>query len=434
MYAQALSTLGRDAEATEQLRAAITVIPNHPGLLTHLGSSLEVQGRYDEALHHHRQALALDPKNPYAQSRVRAVMVQLGKADEVLTAWLAALETNPLDHTAFNGYAELCVFLGNDDAYQRARQSLLSRFGTTTNPRVAELTARACLLRPVAGDELSRAVALAERAVAVDRSKYLAIYPYFLFAQGLAKFRQGQHDQAIATMRGDASRVLGPAPRLVIAMALHRSGQEAEARKTLAAAVLAHDWRANQAGDQNGWIFHVLRREAETMILPNLPAFLNGTYQPQDNDERLGLLGVCQFMGRTHALSRLYADAFAADPRLAEDVAAGHRYNAARAATLASCGRGEDARGHGEEEKRRWRAQARQWLWADLTAWGKALDTDPTSRDLVRQTLTRWRSDPDLAGLREPIELDKLPADERKEWRALWRDFEILLERVQAPS
>jgi serine/threonine-protein kinase len=39
----------------------------------------------------------------------------------------------------------------------------------------------------------------------------------------------------------------------------------------------------------------VLRREAEALILPNLPACLRGDYQPQDNDERLALVGVCQF-------------------------------------------------------------------------------------------------------------------------------------------
>ena len=71
-------------------------------------------------------------------------------------------------------------------------------------------------------------------------------HPYFEFVHGLAEYRQGQFDRAIATMQGDASGVLGPAPRLVLALSLHRSGQATEARKTLAAAILAHDWRAMQ--------------------------------------------------------------------------------------------------------------------------------------------------------------------------------------------
>src|SRR5262249_56598809 len=117
--------------------------------------------------------------------------------------------------------------------------------------------------------------------------------PYFLFAQGLAEFRRGQFDPAVSAMRGEADRMPGPAPRLVLAMALHRSGQTAEARKTLAA-VLAPGWTVNQARFPIDWSSHVLRREAEALILPNLPAFLDGKYQPRDNNERLALLGAAQ--------------------------------------------------------------------------------------------------------------------------------------------
>lgn len=167
------------------------------------------------------------------------------------------------------------------------------------------------------------------------------------------------------------------------------------------------------------------------MILPELPAFLEGTHHPRDNDERLSLLGVCQFTDRPVASARLYADAFAADPRLAEDLRAGHRYNATRAAALAGCGRGSDAAGLGEPERRPWRHQARQWLRADLAALSKMLDIDPvTARDPVRTTLSRWRGEPDLAGLREPAELDKLSADERKDCLSLWDEVGALIART----
>ena len=133
-------------------------------------------------------------------------------------------------------------------------------------------------------------MALVGRAAAADLSNSSWAHPYILFAQGLAEYRQGRLDRAISALREDAPGALGAARRLVLAMALHRSGQLAGARKTLAATVLTYDWRARQALDQDGWTCHVLRREAEGMILPNLPAFLDGKYQPQDNDERLALL------------------------------------------------------------------------------------------------------------------------------------------------
>ena len=146
----------------------------------------------------------------------------------------------------------MCLFLGREEEYRRARTSLIAAFGASTDPHVAERTARACLLLPASDEELGRIVALGGRAWGVDRSKYQAVYPHFLFVQRLAEFPRGRPDRATAVMQGEASHVLGPAPRLVLAMAQHRSGREADARRTLAAAVLAHDWHPDRIRDQDG--------------------------------------------------------------------------------------------------------------------------------------------------------------------------------------
>jgi hypothetical protein len=45
--------------------------------------------------------------------------------------------------------------------------------------------------------------------------------------------------------------------------------------------------------------------------------------------------------------------------------------------------------------------------------------------------LTRWRSEPDLACVRDPGELDKLAADERKEYLALWVEVAAVLARTE---
>jgi len=407
-----LSKLGRGDEAINQLQLAIRYKPNEAILHTALGQKLELRGRYVEALSARRQVVALKPKDPIAQNGVRAVLVQLGRVDEALLDWQKAIEANPLDHAIWHGYPEFCLFLGREREYRDACRTLLARFGTTTAPDVAARVARACLLSPIEGDELRQAVALADRAVAADRKEYPYLFLHFLFIQGLAEYRQGHFDRAITAMRGDASEVFSPDPRLVLAMALHQSGQVTEARKTFAEAIGAYDWRANRALNRDGWIYHILRREAECMILPDLPAFLNGKHQPQDNDERIALVGVCQFTARSLALARLYTDAFAADPRLAEDLVASHRYKAARAAAQTGCGRGADVAGVGDAERTRWRRQAREWLRADLTAWGRVADGDTAAdRNRVRNTLSRWRKDPDLAGLHDPTELGKSPQD-----------------------
>jgi serine/threonine-protein kinase len=181
--------------------------------------------------------------------------------------WGQSLETNPSDHDRWYGYAEFCLYLGDEAEYHRARTALLGKFGQTTAPHIAERTARAALLAPANGSELERAAALAMFVASLDRQKLLWEYPFYQFVRGLAEYRQGKFGQAISTLRGDARHRPGPTPQLVPAMALQRDGQDAEARKTLAAALLNYDWRTDEIHDQDGWITHVLRREAEMLII-----------------------------------------------------------------------------------------------------------------------------------------------------------------------
>jgi serine/threonine-protein kinase len=272
--AKCLFDSGRQDEAIEQLRVAIRFNPNHTNFHTFLAHYLEVMGRYEEALPVHRQVVALKPNDSVAQAQLRALLVRLGRGDEARIDWQKSLEAGPPEFAAWDGYAEFCLFLGQEDEYGRARHVLLAKFGTTTNPYFMQRTALACLLRPATGDELRQAVALAGRAAAVDRTKYGAVYAHFLFTRGLADYRQGRFEEAIAAMRGEAGPFLGPAPGLVLAMALYQNGQVEEARETLAAAIGSHDWSTERVRNQHDWIYHVLRREAERLVqsaLPDLP-------------------------------------------------------------------------------------------------------------------------------------------------------------------
>ena len=103
----------------------------------------------------------------------------------------------------------------------------------------------------------------------------------------------------------------------------------------------------------------------------------------------------------------MYADAFAEDTALAEDLAKNHRYNAACCAALAAA--------RGDADAAEWRARALKWLRADLAAREKA--------GLVA-TLEDWKRDPDLAAVRD--RLDALPEGEREEWTKLWADVAAL--------
>ena len=100
-------------------------------------------------------------------------------------------------------------------------------------------------------------------------------------------------------------------------------------------------------------------------------------------------------------------------------------------AASAGCGRGKDASNLDDEERARLRDQARQWLRAEVAAWGKKLDSDRAAKASVENALKRWRTDPDLAGLREPDFLDRLPVAESRACRELWKEIDAQIERAR---
>jgi serine/threonine-protein kinase len=133
-----------------------------------------------------------------------------------------------------------------------------------------------------------------------------------------------------------------------------------------------------------------------------------------------------------YAAARWYTDAFAADPRLANDLSSGHRYNAACAAALAGCGQGKDSATTDTAERRRLRRQGHDWLRADLGAWRRQLDQAPDKvRPAVAQQMQHWLRDADLAGVCGPDALAKLPEAEREGWRQLWADVAATLAKAQ---
>jgi eukaryotic-like serine/threonine-protein kinase len=158
---------------------------------------------------------------------------------------------------------------------------------------------------------------------------------------------------------------------------------------------------------------------------------LAGNASATDNRERLGFLGVCRLQRRHVAAARVYADAFAADPKLADDLKGGHRYNAACAAALAAAGQGTDVGKLDDQERRQLRQQALAWLRTDLDLLSQRLNTGkPEDRQIVRATLLHWQRDADLVGVREVETLRKLADDEQAAWRKLWAEVADLLKKA----
>ena len=179
----------------------------------------------------------------------------------------------------------------------------------------------------------------------------------------------------------------------------------------------------------------IRRAERQVALAPRLPAVLKGTTGPRTTAEGLDLARLCLDRDRPAAAARLYADAFAADPGLAEERGRPrHRLAAARAAALAGRGKGRDdpppdaeaqaasAGRRSAGSRRSWRPGRRSWIRATGAA--------------ARRRSPRWShgdTDPDLAGVREPEALAALPEAERAGWRALWAAVDALRKRTGTP-
>jgi serine/threonine-protein kinase len=152
-----------------------------------------------------------------------------------------------------------------------------------------------------------------------------------------------------------------------------------------------------------------------------------------------GLLCAQRFRSRYAAAARLFDQAFAADPRQAEDLTlsdelfASHRYYAACAAVLAGVGRGADA--PAEESKRAaLRRQALGWLRADLAAHAaRAAAAAAADRKKAAFSLSTWSDDKEEFGVGPGKAPVGLPADEQSAWDSLWADVRATLERAKEP-
>jgi hypothetical protein len=154
---------------------------------------------------------------------------------------------------------------------------------------------------------------------------------------------------------------------------------------------------------------------------------------PRDNAERLALAQRAYDTQRHATAARLWAEAFDSDPELAENRRTQHRYSAACAAALGAAGQGRnDEPAPDADAKTRLRQQALGWLKSELTAWEKLIEKGPDqARAFVAATLRHWRADTDLAGVREPEAMAKLPDHERNDWQALWAEVDAQLHRAE---
>jgi eukaryotic-like serine/threonine-protein kinase len=190
--------------------------------------------------------------------------------------------------------------------------------------------------------------------------------------------------------------------------------------------------------------------ERQVILEDRLQDVREGNYLPTDNREWSDLVELCWYRNLTYTAVRLYTEAFAADPQLADGRWSVDRFNAACFAARAAAGDGEDAARIGQPERERLSQQALEWLRADLQLLDETLQsaaplwigvlsgtTDIPSPVLVgdlprvQRRLRHYERDPDLTSIRDPKALAQLPDEQRRGFIQLWSNVAQLLQQVE---
>jgi eukaryotic-like serine/threonine-protein kinase len=277
-YARGYSNLGLSfqaqgklADAIDAYRKSIELDPKYAWSYMNLGNALQAQGKTNEAIEQYKNAVAVEPNNSATLGTLRDMLMREGHGEAVWAAWHDIIKTNPPRFDDWWGYLELTLYLGKEDEYRSTRTAMLKQFGDSTDPMITEKIGRACLMLPASPEEMRVATTLIDRAVAAKDSVGDWMFPYFMVAKGLAEYRAGHFDSAIAILRKYNPTGLGPSSNLILAMALYRQGNRDAAEQTLAEAIANVDWNPSHAVQRDIWLAHILRREAQALILPGQP-------------------------------------------------------------------------------------------------------------------------------------------------------------------
>jgi tetratricopeptide (TPR) repeat protein len=414
-----LADKGQVDEAIACFRKAIELEPKLTAAHNNLGRMLADKGQVEEAIASYHKAIELEPKFATAHYNLGTMLADMGQVDEAIASYRKAIQLDPKLGAAHNNLGCALRCKGQvDEAVACFRKAI------ELNPKNAAV--HVSLGNALHGKgQVDEAVASYRKAIELDPKLAAAHYDL-----GIALHGKGQVDEAIANYR----KAIELDPKFArahcgLGLALEQQGRFAD---SLAAYKRGHELGTKQPDWRYPSAEWVRQAESKAAMEAKLPAFLKGDFHPGDNQERLGLAGLCKFRKLHHSAAGLFAAAFAADPKLADDLGAGHRYAAACHSALAASGQGEDAAELDDAAKAKLRGRSLGWLRADLDLRTRQLGSGkPDDRAEVQQKLVHWQKDSDLAGIRDTSALAKLPTEEQKAFTKLWTDVAALLKKAE---
>ncbi len=409
------------AGAIAAFRKAIALDPNLAGVHSNLGIALADKKDLVGAIAAYRKAIHLDPNFAGAHHGLGNALREKQDLAGAIAAYRKAIHLDP-DYAPAHSSLGAALHVKKDVAGAIAAY----RKAIELDPKLpqAHYNLGAALREK---KDLAGAIAACRRAIALDPN----LAPAYSNL-GIALYEKKDLAGAIAAYR----KAIELEPKYTrdhynIGLALRDKGHFTE---SLASFRRFH----TLASGHPAWKELAAKavREAEQLVAleSKLTAVLKGEAQPTDAAEGVLLAGVCQqeYKRLYTASARLYAAAFAADPKLQDVENTSHRYNAACAATLAAAGEGEDAAKLTDKERSRWRQQALDWLRADLALCVKlAGDGSAKTKVQLQTTLQHWQRDTDLASVRDEAALARLPETERTAWQQLWTDVAATLKKAR---
>jgi tetratricopeptide (TPR) repeat protein len=192
-----------------------------------------------------------------------------------------------------------------------------------------------------------------------------------------------------------------------------------------------HELGSRQPGWHNPSAAWVKQCQQLLALEQRLPGVMQG--EAVSAGDLLALADLCQrYKKRYRDSAALFAKAFASEPKQAENLDNGYRYNAACAAALAAAGKGAGAEKLEAKEKTSLRQQTLAWLQADVDARSRFLEKNPFLAVRIQDDMQHWKADSDLAGVRDEQEIAKLPAEERAAWQKFWGEVDSLSKQARA--
>jgi Tfp pilus assembly protein PilF len=375
--------------------------------------------QWAEAAHYARIAVALRPASANARLRLAFFLEQHGKPDEALAEIHKVIELDPKNSPAHH---ELGVYLYRkrklDEAIAEYRKAI------ELDPKLVLIHANLGVALRQQG-KLDEAVAEYRTAIALD--------PKFAVAHsrlGLTLFDQGKLNESVTEYR--TAIVLDPKNAVAHCNLGHALLRQGEFRRALEEHRLGDELGSKDPRWSSPSAQWVRQDERLVELDEKLPAFLDHKAAPASPGERIELAYLCSLKRLKVAAVRFYEEAFAAEPKMTNDLVAASYYNAACAAALASCEQSKDADKLDDKEKARLRGLALDWLQTDLRAKRLLLEKEANKAgQFIIWQMRHSLSDPDLVGVRAPEALAKLPEAERQSWQHLWKDIAETLQHAE---